>query len=60
MVLGVAVIFGLNGLLPSFLQAFDRNLLSTSGNIGVTISRHEQHLGKLREKLAALAAVAEG
>lgn len=30
------------------------------GNIGVTISRHEQHLGKLREKLAALAAVAEG
>jgi putative ABC transport system permease protein len=37
-VLGVAVIFGLNGLLPSFLQAFNRNLLSTSGNIDVTIT----------------------
>ena len=30
------------------------------GNIGVTIARHEQHLAKLREKLAALRAVAEG
>ena len=30
------------------------------GNIGVTIARHEQHLAKLREKLAALAVVAEG
>lgn len=30
------------------------------GNIGVTVARHEQHLAKLREKLAALAVVAEG
>ena len=30
------------------------------GNINVTISRHTQHLDKLREKLAALATVAEG
>jgi putative ABC transport system permease protein len=37
-VLGVAVIFGLNGLLPAFLQAFNRNLLSSSGNIDVTIT----------------------
>lgn len=30
------------------------------GNINVTIARHEQHLAKLRDKLVALAAVAEG
>jgi chromosome segregation ATPase len=30
------------------------------GNIGVTISRHTQHLDKLREKLAAAVAAAEG
>jgi chromosome segregation ATPase len=30
------------------------------GNINVTITRHEQHLAKLRDKLAVLAAVAEG
>jgi putative ABC transport system permease protein len=37
-VLGVTVIFGLNGLLPAFLQAFNRNLLSTAGKIDVTIT----------------------
>ena len=30
------------------------------GNIGVTIARHEQHLAKLRTKLAALTATAGG
>jgi putative ABC transport system permease protein len=37
-VFGVALIFGLNGLLPAFLQAFNRNLLTTAGNIDVTIT----------------------
>ena len=37
-VLGVTVIFGLNGLIPAFTQAFNRNLLSTAGKIDVTIS----------------------
>ena len=37
-VFGVALIFGLNGLLPAFLQAFNRNLLTTAGNVDVTIT----------------------
>jgi putative ABC transport system permease protein len=37
-VLGVTVIFGLNGLLPAFLQAFNSNLLSTAGKLDVTIT----------------------
>ncbi|HEY5506180.1 MAG TPA: hypothetical protein VIK83_01700, partial [Coriobacteriia bacterium] len=37
-VLGVAMIFGLNGLLPSMLQAFTRSLLSTAGKIDVTVT----------------------
>ena len=37
-VLGVTVIFGLNGLLPAFMQAFNRSLLSTAGKIDVTVT----------------------
>jgi putative ABC transport system permease protein len=37
-VFGVGLIFGLNGMLPAFLTAFNRNLLSTAGKIDVTIT----------------------
>jgi len=37
-VLGVTMIFGLNGLLPAMLQAFTRSLLSTAGKIDVTVT----------------------
>jgi putative ABC transport system permease protein len=59
-VLGVAVIFGLNGLLPSFLQAFNRNLLSSSGNIDVTITStfSEQFPSTVVDKVAQVPGVA--
>lgn len=37
-VLGVMLIFGLNGLLPAMLQAFSRNLVSTAGKVDATIT----------------------
>jgi len=37
-VLGVTIIFGLNGLLPAMLQVFTRSLLSTAGKIDVTVT----------------------
>lgn len=37
-VLGVMLIFGLNGLIPAILQAFNRSVLSTAGKIDVTVT----------------------
>jgi putative ABC transport system permease protein len=37
-VLGVMLIFGLNGLLPTMLQAFSRNLVSTAGKVDATVT----------------------
>lgn len=37
-VLGVMLIFGLNGIMPTVLKAFNRTLLSTAGKIDVTIT----------------------
>jgi putative ABC transport system permease protein len=37
-VFGVMLIFGLNGLLPTLLQAFTRNLVSTAGKVDATIT----------------------
>lgn len=37
-VLGVMLVFGLNGLLPAFTDAFRRNMLATAGQVDLTVS----------------------
>ncbi len=37
-VLGVMLVFGLNGLLPAFTNAFRRNMLATAGQVDLTVS----------------------
>jgi putative ABC transport system permease protein len=37
-VLGVMLIFGLNGLTPTLLKAFSRNLVSTAGKVDATVT----------------------
>jgi len=58
--LGVTVIFGLNGLLPAFMQAFNRNLLSTAGKIDVTVfsTFNEPFSSDVVDKIARVPGVA--
>lgn len=37
-VLGVMLVFGLNGLLPAFMDAFRRNMLATAGQVDLMVS----------------------
>ena len=37
-VLGVAVLFGMNGLLPAFLATFQKSLLTSSGKVDLSVS----------------------
>jgi putative ABC transport system permease protein len=59
-VLGVTVIFGLNGLLPAFLQAFNRNLLSSAGTIDVTVTStfNEQFASSVVDRVSRVPGVA--
>ncbi|MBI5231177.1 MAG: ABC transporter permease, partial [Coriobacteriales bacterium] len=60
-VLGVALVFGLNGVLPAAIQAFQRNLLATTGRVDVTVSNADAAFfdPSVADRVASVAGIAD-